>query len=333
MTTLLRKWEEAKTIHKIIGVSSGLVILGALFLFIFVGIPNNVEIHADGEVLNLRTWDKTVAQVLEKSEIILQPADVTIPSLDTPIEKGALIQVIRAFPVSILVGEEKIDIQTTPSTVEEVLKANQIALGEHDLVSPSLRDYLTPEENIVEIVRVSHERVTKDIKVSFTTQYMDDNNAVQGINRTVQQGKEGLKQQEYKITYHNGIEVERELVAEKEVRKAVSRIIAKGTQPKVMVASRGNDSFRYRQVISMESTAYTHTGNRTSTGIYPYVGVVAVDPKVIPLGTRVYVDGYGHALAADIGSAIKGNKIDVFLETRAEARRWGRKTVKVYVLE
>ena len=63
------------------------------------------------------------------------------------------------------------------------------------------------------------------------------------------------------------------------------------------------------------------------------MGGVAVDTSVISMGTRLYVEGYGYAVALDRGSAIKGNKIDVFLETRAEARQWGVKRVKVYVLE
>jgi 3D (Asp-Asp-Asp) domain-containing protein len=62
-------------------------------------------------------------------------------------------------------------------------------------------------------------------------------------------------------------------------------------------------------------------------------GVIAVDPRIIPLGTRVYVDGYGYALAADTGGAIKGNKIDVCFETHDEALRWGMRNTKVYVLE
>ena len=61
--------------------------------------------------------------------------------------------------------------------------------------------------------------------------------------------------------------------------------------------------------------------------------MIAVDPRVIPLGTRLYVDGYGYGRALDVGGAIKGNRIDVFLPSEAECRRWGVRTVKVYILE
>ena len=74
----------------------------------------------------------------------------------------------------------------------------------------------------------------------------------------------------------------------------------------------------------------------TSTGINlkrnPDIKVIAVDPKVIPLGTKVYVEGYGYAIAGDKGSAIKGNKIDVFFPTKSEAYKWGRKSVKIKIL-
>lgn len=92
---------------------------------------------------------------------------------------------------------------------------------------------------------------------------------------------------------------------------------------------------------TVTATAYTASchgcSGITKTGIdlrkNDQQKVIAVDPKVIPLGTKVYVEGYGHAVAGDIGSAIKGNKIDVFIPTKKEAFQWGRKQVKVKVLE
>jgi len=68
-------------------------------------------------------------------------------------------------------------------------------------------------------------------------------------------------------------------------------------------------------------------------GVMPYVGGVAVDPKVVPLGTDLFVEGYGYAKAVDTGGLIKGNRIDVFLETSKECYNWGRRNVKVYILE
>lgn len=82
-----------------------------------------------------------------------------------------------------------------------------------------------------------------------------------------------------------------------------------------------------------ETTHYSHTGNRCSTGVYPKVGrTVAVDPKVIPYGTYIYVEGYGVRIAEDCGGAIKNNRLDVFVDSHQEAIQLGRKKVKVWKL-
>ena len=96
----------------------------------------------------------------------------------------------------------------------------------------------------------------------------------------------------------------------------------------------GEETFAYARRLSMESTAYTWTGYRTATGTWPAVGTIAVDPQFIPLGSKVYVDGYGFAIAEDTGRLIKGNIIDVYFETRDECIKWGRRRgVTVYILE
>jgi 3D (Asp-Asp-Asp) domain-containing protein len=85
------------------------------------------------------------------------------------------------------------------------------------------------------------------------------------------------------------------------------------------------------KVLQMEATAYTHTGHLTYTGTAPQIGTIAVDPKVIPLGTKMYVEGYSYGVAQDIGGVIKGNKIDLFMDTRQECFKWGCKNVNVYI--
>ena len=94
------------------------------------------------------------------------------------------------------------------------------------------------------------------------------------------------------------------------------------------------------KIISMEATAYTDDiasqgkwVGQTATGMKPQVGVVAVDPKVIPLGTKLYVEGYGEAIAGDTGGAIKGNRIDLFMATRSECLEFGRQNIKVWIVK
>lgn len=94
---------------------------------------------------------------------------------------------------------------------------------------------------------------------------------------------------------------------------------------------------RYSRSILMSATAYTAyddgNSNRTCRGNLLRKGLVAVDPSVIPLGTRLYIPGYGTAIADDVGGAIKGNKIDLAFDSRAEALQFGRQRVMVYILD
>ncbi|MBQ2697973.1 MAG: 3D domain-containing protein, partial [Clostridia bacterium] len=109
------------------------------------------------------------------------------------------------------------------------------------------------------------------------------------------------------------------------------------------VATARSATTRFSHVLDMTATAYTYGdggqwGDITATGKAVAVGYVAVDPRVIPLGSRLYItypNGgvcYGFAVAEDTGGAIKGNRIDLFFESRDDALQFGRRKVKVYVL-
>lgn len=79
------------------------------------------------------------------------------------------------------------------------------------------------------------------------------------------------------------------------------------------------------------ATAYTWTGHRTATGTWPSRGIAAVDPRVIPLGTRIHIEGYGEAVAADTGGDIQGQRIDLYMDTASECWKWGRRQVEVQI--
>ena len=86
------------------------------------------------------------------------------------------------------------------------------------------------------------------------------------------------------------------------------------------------------ETITFEATAYTWTGYRTATGTWPSRGTVATDPRVIPLGTKLYIEGYGEAVAADTGGDIKGNRVDLYMNTEDECWDFGRQNVEVMVI-
>src|SRR5690606_6348602 len=141
--------------------------------------------------------------------------------------------------------------------------------------------------------------------------------------------------------YENGELAHREELGHEVVAAAVDRIVGIGTREAINVLETGSRSYRYTDIVTVEATAYypgpESTGpwadGYTFTGLVAGKGVVAVDPTVIPPGTRLYIPGYGEAIAADIGGAIKGNRIDLGFNTYNEAIQYGRqKDVKVYIL-
>ena len=87
------------------------------------------------------------------------------------------------------------------------------------------------------------------------------------------------------------------------------------------------------ETVTFEATAYTWTGYRTATGVCPSRGTVAVDPLVIPLGTELHIEGYGPAVALDTGGAIRGQIIDLYMDSYQECIEWGRRQVEVRVME
>ena len=122
---------------------------------------------------------------------------------------------------------------------------------------------------------------------------------------------------------------------QKKVRRVPTGMVDKYLY-KLLVFKSKLDFSRVQKTWIMEATAYSAydpgCSGRTSTGRGLRKGIIAVDPMVIPLGTEVYIAGYGHAIADDQGGSIKGNVIDIAFDSHGEALRFGRRTVKVYIL-
>ncbi|MGN1031167.1 MAG: 3D domain-containing protein, partial [Butyricicoccaceae bacterium] len=95
-------------------------------------------------------------------------------------------------------------------------------------------------------------------------------------------------------------------------------------------ASGAPTSYKWKK--TFEATAYTG-GGTTASGLAAKVGRIAVDPRVIPLGSQLYVSGYGYCVAADTGGAIKGNIVDLYFNTYSECVNFGRKNVTVYLVD
>ncbi|MBQ6401410.1 MAG: G5 domain-containing protein [Firmicutes bacterium] len=126
-----------------------------------------------------------------------------------------------------------------------------------------------------------------------------------------------------RVTYTSGKETDREELSRKTLVKPTDQIIHVGVIETI-------DGFAYTRKETFQATAYTG-GGRTASGTRARVGEIAVDPRVIPLGTTVYVEGFGERRAEDTGGAIKGHIIDIYMSSKGECRRWGRRNVTVYL--
>ncbi|HHW47783.1 MAG TPA: DUF348 domain-containing protein [Clostridiaceae bacterium] len=313
-------------------------------------LQNEVVINDDGKVIEVKTFKTTVGEVLEQNGISLNAYDCISLPLDAKLQRMKVneINIERAIPVNIIADGKQIQIMTCKDTIGEVLEEASVSLGEKDRLDGVGLDDKIAKGMEIKVIRVKEEFVEENIAIPYETERRENKRMDKGKEVVVREGKEGLLQKVYRVVTENGKEVLRELVKESIISNPVSKIVEYGTVLNYKT-SRG-DIIRYKKVLNMKSTAYTSsyedTGKTpdhpyfgmTYTGIKAKKGVVAVDPKVIPLGTRLYIEvpgsapDYGFAIAADIGSAVKGNKIDLYMEDVKSARSWGVRPVKVYIL-
>ena len=309
----------------------------ALLAVLYFGTQKHVEVRVDGRVVSLRTHAGTVAAALAQAGVQLAPQDVATPGLPESLSRQAVIEVRRAVPLTLNVEGQTRSLQTAAATVGEALQGAGVTLDENTAVSPELATAVTAglEVTIKRLTRVT--QVVSEA-IPFETVRREDGSLELGQERVVQAGQSGTRQVTVRKTLEDGREVKSEVLEAKVIKPPQARIVAYGTVGQI---SRGGQVIRFRKALTLTATGYTAgtesnpwaTGY-TYTGVKATRGVVAVDPRVIPLHTRLYIEGYGFAVAEDIGGAIKGSRIDLCFDTVKEADDYGlRRGIKVYILE
>lgn len=309
---------------------AGVVVLGLLLGSLFFALQKPVSIGVDGKVIKTRVlFAGTVKDILEDKDIKLGKQDLVEPALNTGLKKNMRIAITRAFKIKVLADGKTQEILTTPVPIKEAVTRAGVKLGDKDIVKTLPVTMVVPGQEI-EVIRVSEKNIVEEAPLPYQVERTSDPTLEKGLTKTVRAGKNGIAKNTIRITFYNGTEAKRDVVNIETVREPQNKIVAMGS---ITEASRGGQRFNFREARYMVASAYTYTGSRTSTGKNPAVGMVAVDPQVIPMGSRLYVEGYGYALAADRGGAIKGDRLDLFMEEEAQCLRWGRKSVKVYILQ
>lgn len=305
------------------------VATGLLVVSLFFALQKPVVIQVDGNEIKTRVFfANTVEDVLARKDIVLGPKDMVSPSVERVVKKNTRIVVVRAFKVKVIADGKTRIVFSPPVTVKTAIKLAGFTLSDKDIVK-TLPTSRTVSGQEIEVIRVTERDESIKQAVPFQTERTIDPSLEKGLTKTVSHGQDGLALNTIRITYHNGQEAKRETVKTEVLVEPQNKVVAMGT---ITSVSRGGERLNFHEVRYMEASAYTYTGYRTATGHNPEVGMVAVDPSVIPLGTNLYIEGYGYANAADTGGAIKGDKVDLFMEEYSQCMGWGRRTVKVYIL-
>ncbi|EAC3560702.1 DUF348 domain-containing protein [Listeria monocytogenes] len=308
-----------------------------------------ITINDNGTKKDVWSTKANVADLLKDENITTRPQDVLNVALDTKLKNGLEVNINRAIQLSLQNGAKKDTVWTTKTKVSDLLAEKNIKLDQDDRVSPA-KDSNLKEKMTVEVTYVNSKAEKKNEQVKFETVYKEEDSLNKGVEKVVQEGKNGKKVVEYKVTFENGKEKKRDVIKENVTSNKTDKVVVRGTKEKVVATPVSNVSTSSAtssssssasstpsggKTYKMESTAYSG-GGTTAYGINlsanPGLKVIAVDPRIIPLGSKVWVEGYGEAIAGDTGGAIKGNIVDVYFPNESQCYSWGRRMVTVKVL-
>lgn len=370
-SSILRGKEERmkRTFHRY--ALGALLIVMTIALVATAGYRNisfsDIVLHVDGEEVEVHTDADTVQDVLHDHQIKLEAHDKVNYALDQKVIDGMNIEISRAVDITVIEGDKRSLVKTHEETVADVLPKLNTTITEHDIITPAKDTPITADMEIT-IEKVEYRDAVYERPLEYTSATVEDNTKLQGVIERVQTGKNGLIAYQVKEKLVNGEVVSHDVIGRQVVRQPVKEIIAHGTYVEPVVVSRGETPApeaapvapvaqapvavatvapapapapapvaQEPVVMLMTATAY-HDVGITRSGVPSGPGKVAVDPNVIPLGTRLLiesVDGwpsYGEAIAADTGGAVIGNIIDLWYADYQTCINFGRRTVKVTIL-
>lgn len=317
------------------------------------------EFAGVNESKTVKTRSDKVEDALEEHGVNIGENDKLNVSAQKSVSDNEDIVIKRGKRITIKAGDYEEVVTVTKADVKDALVEAGYIPGEYDHIS--MEGSEINDGDIIELVSVSitNEITTETVEKSI--EYTEDSSLPKGEEKIVDEGEDGVKEVTHKVTYQNGEEIARETVSETITAEPRNKVIAKGTWTPTPAPVKENSGFssyskskvndnggsvngyKYKKRIIMTATAYSNSPAEnggysvSSMGTPLKYGIVAVDPNVIPLGSKVYVtsaDGswsYGVASAEDTGGAVKGNKIDLCYGENAH--EFGRRSCIVYILE
>lgn len=277
-------------------------------------------LHEDGRTATFYTTAPTVGEALRRLGIILYVADGIQPGLGERITPGLHVYIKRSIPIVVQLDGRTIRARTHRERVGDVLADLGVVLTGQDYTVPSL-DAPVTENAVIRVVRVSEQFVMEQEPIPFDTVWQPDPELEIDNERLLQPGASGVMERRIRVRYEDGNEVSRTVDSAYVAVPPTTQIFGYGTMIVVRTLDTPFGPIEYWRKLRMLATSYSASTagvprsspyfGRTATGMQMRYGIVAVDPRVIPLGSRVYVPGYGIGLAGDTGGAIKRNRIDL----------------------
>lgn len=335
------------------------VILAAAFavsVFFFTKSVNTFVISCGGENKTVRTLSSDVESALASAGI---DGEVYTVDSSAEVDGKIFVSMVKTFPVSIAVGNQVLNVSACEKdTVASVLALAGLTVDEYDMISPALGSTVR-EGACIDYVNVDYVTGSYTQPIPYMVETVFNRDIDSGIKRTTSAGVDGVEQINYTEKLVNGEVVETHvdsritlLAAKNAVQTVGTRNAAVLTSSEVYTISElmpespieldaDGKPVYYKKHVTVQATAYTHTGHNCSTGVAPRPGYIAVNPKVIPYGTKMYIvssDGkfnYGYAIAADTGGFIYTHptNVDLFFDTLAGTYSFGRRNVEIYILE
>lgn len=302
-------------------------------------------IHDGSSVIVHTSAARDMTQVLREAGVRLTGRETYAVQRE---DRTSVVTVQRLQTVRVYADGETHTISTYGSTVAEVLQDLGITLGQYDRVSHPL-DAETRDGMCVMVTRVTTKITTGQQTLPAQERVFLNTVLQPGQETVLEPGADGVITVSTKSTYENGRLVSQEQISEAVAVPSQDRVVIRGAESAALpqasedntIVTAGGEVLHYSRVIDGKATAYNCPGyvGHTASGTIAEVGKVAVDPKVIPLGSKLYVvtpDGayvYGYCIAEDTGGLIKGNKVDLYFSTWNECIQFGYRSVTIYVLD
>ncbi|HEX3028545.1 MAG TPA: 3D domain-containing protein [Clostridia bacterium] len=350
MIPLAKNIKRYFSFKEIIIVLLAIVISVSAGIGVFLNFRKELVVVDGGKSIVIKTMKNTVKEALNQKGIHVKAYDYVSMPLDQKLQKVKKNKLVikRAVPINVEFDGQKKKIMTYKDIVKDALTDKPVNLGSNDKLVGAGSDDRIVKGMDIKVVRIKQEIVSEKSTIPFKTVSRENDRMDAGQQKVIQNGREGIRVKDYKVLYEDGKATVKKLIKDSIRSVPVNKIVELGTIMSFRT-SRG-DAVRYRKVLVMRATAYTasyastkkHPGDPgfgiTYTGMRVRKGVVAVDPRVIPLHSKLYIEGigrvkdYGYAVAADIGSAVKGNKIDLYMPDTNTCLNWGVRKVNVYIL-